>query len=432
MVQSFVIKGGQKLNGRVRIHGAKNAAAKMMVASLLTDERVTLLNFPAIGDTDITGELCESIGSILTRSKGELSIHTPVIKNHTVLSLSRRNRIPILALGPLLARCGKAEVPILGGDKIGPRPVNLHFDALGLMGVVITVTEKSYKVQAPHGLHGAKITFPFPSVGATENTILTAVLAKGKTTIINAAVEPEILDLIRMLQKMGAIIGLGANRVIEIEGVERLRGVTHSIIPDRNEAVSFACLALATDGKIFVEGARQEDLLTFLNAVRRVGGEYAVEDHGIWFWRERTLTGIELETDTHPGFMTDWQQPFMALLTQARGVSVIHETIYEDRFAYVRDLNAMGASITVFSKCLGELACRFSGQGSEHSAIVSGPTPLVGGKSVVRDLRAGIVQIIAALIARGKSTIRGVEEIDRGYENIDVRLRALGADIRRV
>jgi UDP-N-acetylglucosamine 1-carboxyvinyltransferase len=432
MEQSFVITGGNKLHGSIRVSGAKNAASKMMVASLLTDERVTLLNFPAIGEMDIVGELCAAVGSKLTHSSGKLSIHTPVIKAHAVLSLSRRNRIPILTLGPLLARCGKAEVPILGGDKIGPRPVGLHFDALEAMGANITVTETSYRAEAPNGLHGAKISFPFPSVGATENTILAAVLAKGKTLICNAAVEPEIIDLIKMLQKMGAIIGLGANRTIEIEGVERLRGTVHSVIPDRIEAASFACLAAATDGKIFVEDARQEDLITFLNAFRRIGGGYEVADNGISFFRERPLTGIEFETDTHPGFMTDWQQPFVALLTQARGVSVVHETIYEDRFAYVRDLNAMGANIKVFSKCLGEVTCRFNGRGCEHSAIISGPTPLVGGKSVARDLRAGVVQIIAALIAKGTSTIGGVHEIDRGYADIDGRLRKLGADIKRV
>ena len=432
MAHSFVVKGGKKLVGRVRVSGAKNAASKMMVASLLTDERVTLRNFPAIGEMNIVAELCESIGSTLARSKRMLSIHTPTIKSCEVLSLSRRNRIPILTLGPLLVRAGKAAVPILGGDKIGPRPVGLHFDALTAMGAKITVTEKSYMAEAPNGLHGAKIEFSFPSVGATENTILSGVLAKGKTLICNAAVEPEIIDLIKMLQKMGAIIGLGANRTIEIEGVERLRGTTHSIIPDRMEAASFACLAAATGGRIFVEDARQEDLITFLNAFRRIGGGYEVYDDGIEFWRERPLTGIEFETDTHPGFMTDWQQPFVALLTQAKGVSVVHETIYEDRFAYARDLNAMGANIKVFSKCLGEVVCRFNGRGYEHSAIISGPTPLVGGKSVARDLRAGVVQIIAALIAKGTSTIGGVEEIDRGYEDIDGRLCALGADIRRV
>lgn len=432
MAEAFAIVGGKKLEGSLRISGAKNAASKMMVASLLTDERVTLDNFPAIGEMDITAELCASVGSILSRTKNSLSIHTPTITTHQVPSLSRRNRLPVLALGPLLARCGKAEVPILGGDKIGPRPVNLHFDALSAMGAVIRTHEDRYEASAPSGLRGAAISFPFPSVGATENAILAAVLAKGRTVIRNAAIEPEIVDLIKMLQKMGAIIGMGANRMIEIEGVPRLRGVTHHVIPDRMEAGSFACLAVATDGRVFVEDARQEDLLTFLNAIRRIGGDYEVRDTGILFWRERPLTGIELETDAHPGFMTDWQQPFVALLTQARGVSVIHETIYEDRFAYARDLNAMGANIKVFSKCLGELPCRFNGQGYEHSAVVSGSTPLMGGKSVARDLRAGVVQIIAALIADGPSIVSGVEEIDRGYADIDGRLRGLGADIKRV
>ena len=432
MAEAFAITGGKKLKGTVRISGAKNAASKMMIASLLTDERMTLHNFPAIGETDITGELCGVLGSSISLSGDTLSMHTPTIVSHKVPSLSRRNRVPILALGPLLARCGKAEIPILGGDRIGPRPVNLHFDALAAMGASSRAHDAGYEASAPEGLHGAKIVFPFPSVGATENTILAAVLARGKTIIQNAAIEPEIVDLIKMLQTMGAIVGMGANRVIEIEGVSRLRGTSHRVIPDRMEAVSFACLAVATDGDVFVSDARQEDVLTFLNALRRIGGEYEVRDTGIRFWRERPLTGIELETDTHPGFMTDWQQPFVALLTQARGVSVIHETIYEDRFGYARDLNAMGANIQVFSKCLGELPCRFNGRGCEHSAVISGPTPLVGGKSVARDLRAGVVQIIAALIAKGDSLVSGVEEIDRGYAAIDVRLRGLGASIRRV
>lgn len=432
MAEAFVINGGRQLKGRVRVSGAKNAASKMMIAALLTDERVELHNFPRIGDTAITEELCRAVGSTVKITKDACVIHTPEIKNHRVVSLSRRNRIPILAIGPLLARCGKAEVPVLGGDHIGPRPVNLHIDALSALGARILIEEGKYRAHASGGLHGAKIVFPFPSVGATETAILSAVLAKGKTVIHNAAIEPEILDLIKLLQKMGAIIELGANRVICIDGVERLRGARHRIIPDRNEAVSFACLAVATDGNIIVEDARQEDLITFLNALRRIGGEYEVLENGIAFWRDRDLHGIELETDAHPGFMTDWQQPFVALLTQARGVSVVHETIYEDRFAYIHDLNAMGANIKIFSKCLGELPCRFNGCGYEHSAVISGPTPLLGAKNIVRDLRAGIMQIIASLIAKGESTIKGIEEIDRGYETIDVRLRSLGADIKRI
>ncbi|OGY62768.1 MAG: UDP-N-acetylglucosamine 1-carboxyvinyltransferase [Candidatus Harrisonbacteria bacterium RIFCSPHIGHO2_01_FULL_44_13] len=428
----FVIKGGRKLNGEISLSGAKNAATKMMVASLLTEEACSLENFPEIGDGHITAELCRSVGSKVDIQSGRLDIHTPEIKTFRVTSLTRRNRIPILALGPLLARVGKAEVPILGGDKIGPRPVDIHLDALRVMGAAIKINQNSYAAEAKNGLHGAKIALRFPSVGATENTILAAVLAKGRTIIQNAATEPEITDLIKMLQKMGAIISLGTNRTIYIDGVDKLRGARHRILPDRNEAVSFACLAVATGGRILVKGARQDDLITFLNMLRRVGGEYDVLDDGIAFYRRDNLRGVEVETDTHPGFMTDWQQPFTILLTQAKGNSIIHETIYEDRFGYTKDLNLMGADITVFTKCLGELSCRFSGENYQHSALINGPTPLKAANLEVRDLRSGIAHIIAALIAEGESVISGVEEIDRGYERIDERLGQLGADIKRV
>lgn len=417
--------------GEINLAGAKNAATKMMVASLLTDELCVLENFPQIVDTAITAELCKSIGSEIKLSKNTLQIQTPKIKNFRVNSLSRKNRIPILALGPLLARVGQAEVPILGGDKIGPRPVDIHIAALTAMGAKITVTPTCYVAVAEDGLHGTELSLKYPSVGATENTILAAVLAEGKTVIKNAATEPEVIDLVKMLQKMGAIIELGTNRTIYIDGVKKLRGAKHKIMFDRNEAVSFACLAVATDGKILVKGARQEDLITFLNTLRRAGGDYEVTDDGIIFWRAGELRALNLETDTHPGFMTDWQQPFVAMLTQAKGSSMIHETVYEDRFGYADDLNLMGANINITSKCLGDLDCRFGNTEYRHSAIINGATSLKASKLKVRDLRSGIAHIIAALIADGKSVIEGVEEIDRGYEKIDTRLRALGAEIKR-
>lgn len=420
------------MEGKIKLAGAKNAATKMMVASLLTSEPCRLENFPDIGDTRITAELCGAIGTKVTIKENVFTGGTPEIKNFRVESLSRKNRIPILTIGPLLARSGKAEVPILGGDKIGPRPVDLHLTALTKMGAEIKVLPDRYVASAPDGLMGAEINFPFPSIGATENVILAAVSAKGRTVLKNAAVEPEILDLIKMLQKMGAIIEMGADRLIVIEGVRHLKGVTHKILPDRNEAVSFACLAIATNGKIMVEGARQDDLITFLNTIRRIGGEYEVADEGIVFYRNGDLRAIKIETDTHPGFMTDWQQPFAILLTQARGESVIHETIYEDRFGYTRDLNLIGADIKVFSKCSGGSFCRFRDKSYLHSALIQGPTPLKGGKLEVKDLRSGIAHIIAALVATGESVITGIEEIDRGYENIDDRLRQLGAEIKRV
>ncbi|GAH52597.1 unnamed protein product, partial [marine sediment metagenome] len=220
-------------------------------------------------------------------------------------------------------------MPIVGGDKIGPRPVDMHLKALECLGASIETKETCYSARAPQRLHGARITFRYPSVGATENTILAAVCAKGKTLIENAAVEPEVVDLIKLLQKMGAIIELGTHRRIAIEGVEHLHGAHHSVLPDRNEAVSFACLAIATDGDIFVKGAVQDHLITFLNTIRRIGAEYEVRRDGIRFWRPGRLYGTHIETDTHPGFMTDWQQPLAVVLTQSKGNSVIHETVYE-------------------------------------------------------------------------------------------------------
>lgn len=427
----FIIQGGKKLEGEITLSGAKNAATKMMVASLLTSEQCVLENFPDIGDAKITEELCRLVGSRVERNGNILKIHTPEVTNSKVVSLSRRNRIPILALGPLLVRKGVAEVPILGGDKIGPRPVDIHVAALTAMGAKIEVLPDRFVASAPNGLKGVKIVLRYPSVGATENTILAAVLADGRTAIENAATEPEILDLIKFLQKMGALIEFGANRTIYIDGVKKLRGATHSVMPDRNEAASFASLAAATGGRIFVKGAKQEDLTAFLNVFRRIGGEYEVKDGGIIFHRASELKPTKIETDTHPGFMTDWQQPIAVLLTQAEGTSTIHETVYEDRFGYAQDLNLMGAEIKVETKCLGQFPCRFNGKNQMHSATINGPKKLKAANLIVRDLRSGMAHIIAALIANGESSIEGVEEIDRGYEKIDERLKKLGASMIR-
>ena len=429
-IMKFIIQGGQPLGGEIQLAGAKNAATKTMIASLLSPEETVLENFPAIEDAAITAELCKSLGSEIKIEGSTLTIKTPQIKENESISLSRRNRIPILTLGPLLARVGEVRVPILGGDKLGPRPVDIHFDALRALGAEIQTNPNYYHAVAKNGLKGARIKFRYPSVGATENTLLASVLAKGRTVIEGAAVEPEIINLIKMLQNMGAIIELGADRKIYIEGVDSLRGVRHKILPDRNEAISFACLALATGGEIFIQDAIQEHLITFLNTLRRMGGEYQVEEGGIRFWRAGSLKGVKI--DTHPGFMTDWQQPLTVLLTQCHGSSSIHETVYEDRFGYIKDLNLMGADIKVSSGCLGELICRFKDSDHIHSATITGPTKLKPMKLVVPDLRAGMAHLIAACIAEGESEIEGIEEIDRGYENIDERLKKLGAKIKRI
>lgn len=432
----FLVNGGKTLKGEIRLTGAKNAATKMMVASLLTDEPCVIDNFPNIGDTEITAELCREIGSVTEISGSELKIHTPQIKKSKAFHLSRRNRIPILALGPLLNRVGEAEVPILGGDKLGPRPVNLHMKALEALGAKIEISSESYRATAKNGLRGAEIKFDFPSVGATESAILAAVMAKGKTILRNGALEPELIDLVKMLQKMGAIIELGANRDFYIEGVPKLHGVSHRVLPDRNEAVSFACLAIAVNGEILVREAVQDHLITFLNTVRRLGAEYEVVPEGIRFRRGNPPAGghlkpLRVETSVHPGFMTDWQQPLALVLTQAEGISEIHETIYEDRFGYAKDLNSLGAKIEVSTECPVDSKCHFDGKNFYHSAKIFGPTKLHGGKTIVRDLRSGIVNLIASLTAEGESEIDGIEEIDRGYEKIDERMAELGAEIRR-
>jgi len=423
------IHGGRPIVGTVQSVGAKNAATKMLIATLLSPEPSTLVNVPLLGDTDVTAELIVALGGTVERTGNRWTISTPTFTTTDVPPLSRKNRIPILALGPLLARAGTAAVPVLGGDAIGPRPVNYHVAALRQMGVVFESTATHYRASTKE-LHGATIALPFPSVGATENIVLTAVMAKGRTIIRNAAVEPEIVNLIQMLQNMGAVIELGTNRTIYIEGVEQLHGTTATIMPDRNEAVSFASLALATGGEILVRGARQEDVMTFLNTLRKIGADYAVTEEGIRFRGTPPYRPVKLETDTHPGFMTDWQQPFMTVLTQAQGRSVIHETVYEDRFGYTTTLVAMGAQIETSTDCWGELPCRSWDQGFVHSAAVTGVTKLHGAAVTVPDIRAGMSYLIAALTANGVTELTGLDHLERGYERLIERVGGLGADIQ--
>ncbi len=428
MNEHLTIRGGRPLSGSVTVSGAKNAATKMIIASLLTDEPVILDNCPDIEDVEITAELCRNLGADITRQGSTLHLHTPEIKHRTVKRQTRSNRLPILALSPLLHRVGEAEVPMVGGDAIGPRPVDFHIAALRQMGATITETADGYTAHA-ESLVGASLILPYPSVGATENIIFAAVLAKGRTRIAGAATEPEITDLVKLLQKMGAIIEFGADRTMTIDGVDRLHGTRHTVMPDRLEAASFALLALATDGEITVNGARQDELMTFLNTVRRIGADYEVTCDGITFRRGiQPLKGIGLETDTYPGFSTDWQQPLVVLLTQANGLSVIHETVYEDRFGYTETLRQMGAEIGVFNKCLGEVTCRFRNNSQRHSAVINGATPLHGVTIEIPDIRAGMAHVIAALVAEGNSELTGVEHLERGYEGFWNKLRGVGAD----
>jgi UDP-N-acetylglucosamine 1-carboxyvinyltransferase len=432
----YEIEGGKPLRGRVRVAGAKNAATKQIVASMLTDEPVVLHNVPHIGDTNVTLEFCQSVGLHAewdSENGNTLRLHSPeMLSPEVALGFSGINRIPILLLGPLLHRLGKAVIPMLGGCNIGSRPVDFHVTALEQLGAEIVFQEGRYYAVAKE-LRGAVIELPYPSVGATENTLFAAVLAKGTTLIKNAAVEPEIIDQVMMLQKMGAIIHVDTDRTIVIEGVEKLSGTEHTVINDRIEAASWAAAAIMTGGDVLVEGAEQAHMLTFLNKMRQIGAGFEVRPNGIRFYHPGTpLKSILLETDVHPGFMTDWQQPFVMIMTQAEGISVIHETVYEKRFGYTEQLVQMGAEIQLYRQCLGEKACRFKSRDFPHSCIVRGVTPLHAANIEIPDLRAGFSYLIAAASAKGVSQVSGIQYVERGYANILRKMQELDANIKLV
>ncbi len=440
MSDVLVVNGGAPLRGEVRVRGAKNLVSKAMVATVLGDGISRMYDVPKIRDVDVVRGLLELHGvKVSNGADGELIFDPSNVERAGVDEINVHagsSRIPILLCGPLLHRLGHAFIPELGGCNIGGRPIDFHLEALRRFGAVVEKAPEGLHLSAPDGLHGIKFQLDYPSVGATEQILLAAVMAKGVTELSNAAVEPEIVDLICVLQKMGAIIRVHTNRVIEIEGVSKLGGFTHRPIPDRIEAASWASAALATKGNIFVRGARQADMMTYLNTFRSIGGEFEVDDAptggGIRFWHPGgDLKAVALETDVHPGFMTDWQQPLVVALSQANGLSVVHETVYEKRFGYTAALNQMGANIQVFQECLGGTPCRFGRMGFRHSAVIAGPAKLHATDLIIPDLRAGFSHLIAALAAEGKSNVHGVDLINRGYEDFEAKLTGLGADIAR-
>lgn len=435
------IKGGSPFRGTVKAAGAKNAITKLLVASLLSDKRCRFYNVPNIGDVDVTVDLCQEVGAQINwdREAGFLEIVTKGLKTSYIPQrFSGSNRIPILMIGALLGRTDEdIIVPTAGGCPLGKRPIDFHIAALEKLGASIEYREMkkegAYFAHAHNGLRGTDITLPYPSVGATENTILASVTARGCTVIRNAAIEPEVVDLILFLQKLGAIITLDVDRTIRIHGTRRFHEVEHTVIPDRIEAASWGMAAISSRGRVFVEGAQHMHMITFLNKIREVGGGFDVKSNGIEFFYDGPLQGgVHLETDVHPGFMTDWQQPFVLLLTQASGISVVHETVYENRFGYTETLKEMGADITVFRQCLGGKECRFSNHSHSHSLIVKGVSTLSGRSISVPDLRAGFAYVMAAALASDTTTISGLPFLDRGYEKLVPKLCQLGIDARRI
>lgn len=432
----YEIHGGDPVRGRITALGAKNFVTKAMVAALLGDSPTTLTNVPPIGDVDITAAMLRAVGvAVDPEEGGALRIDARGLAASQVpLPHSGSNRIPILLLGALLHRFDRVAVPLVGGCMIGKRGVDFHLRALEAFGARVEQSEAGYVAQRVGALRGTEIHLPYPSVGATETCLYLGSLARGRSVIRNAASEPEIMELITMMRGMGAIIFTKPGREIVIEGVERLRGTRMEVLGDRIEAASWACLAAASDGEIVVDGARPDSLGNFLSYFAQAGGGVELEGpQTIRFFRREPLRPCSLETDVFPGFSTDWQQPFAVVLTQAHGVSVLHETVYEHRLGYLSVLDELGATTQVYDTCLGGGPCRFNASAWPHSAIIQGPCELQAvGEVTVPDLRAGLAYIIAAVVAKGCTELYGAEFVERGYGNVVPRLRAMGVDITRI
>jgi UDP-N-acetylglucosamine 1-carboxyvinyltransferase len=430
-IDSVTFQGGNPLLGEVEVRGAKNLVTKAMVAALLGDSPSVLRSVPNISDVSVVRGLLEAHAVVVDDvSDGDISLDPTNVKSAHFAEIDAHagsSRIPILFCGPLLHQLGEAFIPDLGGCRIGDRPINFHLDALRAFGAELEKSHEGIRLKAPRRLVGARVDLPYPSVGATEQVLLTAVRAQGVTELTNAAIEPEIMDLIAILQKMGAIILVEPNRTIVIEGVDSLSGFDHKAIADRNETASWAAAALATRGNIYVRGAEQKDLMTFLNVYRKVGGIFDIDDHGIRFRHPgEPISPVVIETDVHPGFMTDWQQPMVVALTQAEGRSIVHETVYENRFGFTDALVKMGADIQVYKEGIASITRRVPRRPLEQAAVITGPTPLRGADIRVPDLRGGFSHVIAAVTAQGESTVSNIGIISRGYEHLLEKLEGLG------
>ncbi len=419
----IVITGGSRLEGIIPISGAKNSAIKLMAASLLTEAPLTLTNMPRLADTRLMAKLLTRLGvQIEERDDGpdgpQTVLQTPeIVSTIAPYDLVRQMRASFNVLGPLVAREGHAKVSLPGGCAIGARPVNLHLMVLEALGVAIDLHEGYVYAQAPRGLKGARIEFPFVSHGATEHAILAAVLAKGETVLENAAREPELGDLAQCLNAMGAKVEGAGTSTIRIQGVTRLGGATHAVIPDRIETGTYAVAAAMAGGEVRLTNTRSDFIEALLQKMEAAGVEIERANDGLTVRRNGArLNAVDVETDPFPGFATDLQAQFMALMTLAKGESLFRETIFENRFMHAPELARLGADISV--------------QGGE--ARVNGVEWLDGAQVMATDLRASVSLVIAGLAARGETVVNRVYHLDRGFERLEEKLAACGAQIRRV
>jgi UDP-N-acetylglucosamine 1-carboxyvinyltransferase len=439
----YIIEGGMPLRGTVEVSGAKNAAIKEITASLLTAEPLVLENVPEISDVAVDLEIVGSLGVEIEKEQNVLALRSaPKLKTEIPPALSAKSRAAVITMGPLLAREGKVVLPVPGGCAIGKRPLDRHLSALESLGAEFKVNGGQIVGRAKQ-LKGGKIIFKKNTVMGTENALLAAVLARGGTEIIGAAQEPEVDDLIKLLNKMGAQIkrDLEDPRVVRVEGVQSLSGAKHRVLPDRNEAVTFAVAAAVTGGDVVLINVVASDLEVFLAKLEEVGVSFDVEGKSLRVWVDRgsTFAPVEVETAPHPGFMTDWQQPMIVLLTQANGTSLIHETVYEDRWKYLSELKKFGVQVRLHTP--SEVGRPFdprvynfdwvSNWEPKVFAKLTGPAKLLEARVEITDLRAGATLVLAALAAKGKSEVLGVEHVERGYERFEEKLSALGARIKK-
>ena len=415
-MSSYLISGGIPLEGAVRVSGAKNSALKLMAASLLTSEKTVLHNVPMIQDVLTMADVLRELGAEVGFEGDRMEIDPSGELSHTApYELVRRMRASIIVMGPLLARLGQARVAMPGGCNIGPRKIDFHLAGLEKLGACIEVEHGFINVAAER-LTGDVISLSYPSVGATENIMMAAVVARGRTVIESAAREPEIIDLAKFLTSMGArISGAGSDTII-IDGVDELAGATHTVVPDRIEAGTYMVAAAVTRGEVMVENINPLHLEIFISKLRAVGVDIKEFDRKVRCRGEERYSSTDIATLPHPGFPTDLQAPVMVLLSLARGHSIVTENVFENRFVFVDEMNRLGGNI------------RTSG----HHAVVHGGSSFEGAIVEAPDLRAGAALVLAGLAAAGVTEVRRIGHIDRGYENLEQKLQALGADIQRV
>lgn len=437
-MKKYIIKGGNRLSGEVAVSGSKNVVLKAIIAACLTEEVVEIKNVPLISDLFVMLELVREIGGrVQISGRHTIRIEVKKIKNVRIpLEAGAKIRTSSMFVAPLLARNHEALIPNPGGCRIGARPIDRHIEGLMCIGATSVYDSKTGNFHLKtRGLSGAKYKFTKNTHTGTETMIMAAVLARGRTVLENAAEEPEVDDLISLLNSMGAQI-VRSKRTIVIDGVGRLHGTSYTIMPDRNEVVTFAILSALTGGKIYIRNVQKENIAGFLSIFKKAGGKWEIQDSRVRFYIEGEIKPTDIVTSPHPGFMTDWQGPWAIFMTQAKGESTIHETVYESRFGYVDELSKMGANLELYSpkvknpKIFYNFDYSSNNKDNRQALRIVGKTSLHNAVLNISDLRAGATIAIGSLIATGESIIYGAEILERGYEAFDRRLEALGANIK--